>query len=995
MAAYDSLVISNLIELMMPDNPQGSPSTDPRCTGAVFILDRGYDLGEPQPVSSIVGSLSVDGERPIGRRASNRTLTLPITITAPDRATLVSAREVLFGAIDQQSFTITWVRAGASPAIIDCFRAQPSKIEYDLVSEQACALYLTLTIPALPYLRSSDPQPLAFAGAQAGRSAAPPSTILLEGYNFPSGTYWSAAQAGTPTGSAARWTNPNVDSIPLSAPRRLCSLAFTGTSGNTGGTSFPTITGDGIIVILQTTAAASTFTVSDGTSNSYSQIATSPIPGGGALYIYASFNSAPLPAGRNITVTTSPSNTVLVEVDYWRGVTGVASSPVTDSETNSSPSIGPVTLTASPSMQMVIFANNNSADLSVAPSSAWSLASFNFAGVQRSRAYYTASSTGYVASASYASSQSWAAIAIAFKFSLASQFTQAVNAVYTTIFGTVQNIKGMTSLTHWIGTASVPVPVPVSAPYTPVTPYPRARDLGDLHIHYTLTDSVGRTIQIGSAWHNEPGTKTTTPTWTLVTTRLPQTGIGSFDYGHVVSIRSTITNYAYSATKIVDVFLDDLRAAPSSIPRTTAGSRGRADTMSGVLGTARTPINLVAANTYTPIGVGPVYPAGYSDGFLNIPCDASYDAYAQSGSILNMNGSSVFASIAQVPTGNGSTEAKFQARYDASNYIGFLSTGSKTLTCQLNQAGVLTTHPTSFLSTQYSYWRIREGAPTGQPGLVQIGWVNFAGTIGNIGPKLPGAPSGQPQGPFYSGTTDGDVILLLVLTQGAGVVTVTDTNGSTYTQVGFGNTGDGQTQYWFAAPSAMAINTLTDNITVHSTISQNFSVSAFTAAGFFDVDVHNSNFSATQTTNPNTTTGAMGVSGELEVVSFMSGFHPYEDTTGSPSGWTRCTRVYNFAYSLTSTVYWKKATAQTSDAVTSAFASPCYWSAFILTLKPRLNSGTVYWDVSNDGVSWTNIFSNAHTLGTKLQFMRAYFNAGYSGSEANPPPFLVCGVGAI
>lgn len=781
----DSMIIANKIELMSPDNPQGTQSMDPKCLGAAFILDRGYSLGAPQPVASVIESLAVDGERPIGRRASNRSLVLPISIVAPDRATLVSAREVLLSTVDQQAFTITWVRDSASPVIIDCFRAQPSDIVYDVISEQGgLVCSVTLTIPALPYLRGSDPQPIAFSGSQAGRSAAPPPTILLDDYTTVSGTNWSSATAGTPTGSAAHWSNPG------------------------------------------------------------------------------------------------PGN----------------------------------------------------------------------------------------------------------------------NAVYTSTFS-AKNIKGMTSLSHWIGTASVPVPVPVSTPFTPVTPYPVPRDLGELHVHYTLTDNAARTIQIGQAWHNPPGAKLNFPTWTLVTTRLPQTGINGFDYGHVVSIRATVTNYAYSQTKIIDVFLDDLRAAPSSVARTPLGSRSMAYTMAGILGTARTPINIVAAQSYTPIGVGPVYPATYSDGFLTLPCTSGFTAVAQSGSILNLNGSSVYASIAQIPSGNGGTVGQFQARYDANNYAAFVFGGDNKLACRLQQAGsVIVNTLTSYLATQYTYWRIREGAPTGVSGAVQLGWVNFAGTIGNIGPRLPGAPGGQPQGPFNSGTTDGDIILVHVLTMGAGTVTVTDTNGNTYTQVASVNTLDGQTQYWFKSPSAIGISPTLDNITISCTASQGFSVSAYGAAGFFDVDVSATNAAGSPNKVPTVVVPAMGVSGELEIVTFMSGFHPASDTSATPGGWSSSTpnpSTANNSYGLYSHTYWKKALAQTADTCTSAYVNNENWSGIALALKPRLNSGTIYWDLSNDGVSWTNILSSAHALGTKLQFMRAYFNSGYSGTEPNPSPFLISGVGVI
>jgi hypothetical protein len=74
----DSMIIANKIELMSPDNPQGTQSMDPRCLGAAFILDRNYSLGAPQPVASIIESLAGYGDRPLGRRASNPKQVIPI-----------------------------------------------------------------------------------------------------------------------------------------------------------------------------------------------------------------------------------------------------------------------------------------------------------------------------------------------------------------------------------------------------------------------------------------------------------------------------------------------------------------------------------------------------------------------------------------------------------------------------------------------------------------------------------------------------------------------------------------------------------------------------------------------------------------------------------------------------------------------------------------------------------------------------------------------------
>ena len=123
----DSLIIANSIELLGGN----VPSINPLCPGATFKLRYGsdFDLGAPQPTTDFVASLILDGERPFGRRASNRTIKLPGLITAPTRQILAAAREVLEQAVDQDVWTLTWVRdpgPGGTPLplIIDCFRAQ-------------------------------------------------------------------------------------------------------------------------------------------------------------------------------------------------------------------------------------------------------------------------------------------------------------------------------------------------------------------------------------------------------------------------------------------------------------------------------------------------------------------------------------------------------------------------------------------------------------------------------------------------------------------------------------------------------------------------------------------------------------------------------------------------------------------------------------------------------------------------------------------------------
>lgn len=201
-----SLLIGNLIEIM----GGGVPSTIPACAGATFRLAAGYDLSAPQPVVDIVGELALDGERPFGRRASNRTITLPIVILAPTLAILAAARETLIEIIDQQTWTMTWTSDTGLPLVFDCFRANASQLTYS-ARQDATALVCqgTITFQALPYGRSDAPSTLSFASPVSGSPAPPPSPVLLDDYESVSGSHWSASSNRITGSFSAHWSNPN------------------------------------------------------------------------------------------------------------------------------------------------------------------------------------------------------------------------------------------------------------------------------------------------------------------------------------------------------------------------------------------------------------------------------------------------------------------------------------------------------------------------------------------------------------------------------------------------------------------------------------------------------------------------------------------------------------------------------------------------------------------------------------------------------------------
>jgi hypothetical protein len=187
---WDSLVLGNSLELL----GGGVHSVNPLCLGAQFSLQPGSDPGAPQPTTDFVASLLLDGERPFGRRASNRTITLPIWITAPNRQCLAAARELLQQTIDQDYFTIVWTRDPAAgnpgsvplPLVFDCFRAQPTISVFNTNYEkQACGTQIEITIPALPYGRSDTQTQVSFSAPvpTSPAVAPPPAPVVLDAFS--------------------------------------------------------------------------------------------------------------------------------------------------------------------------------------------------------------------------------------------------------------------------------------------------------------------------------------------------------------------------------------------------------------------------------------------------------------------------------------------------------------------------------------------------------------------------------------------------------------------------------------------------------------------------------------------------------------------------------------------------------------------------------------------------------------------------------------------
>lgn len=204
----DSLLVAGVIELL----GGGVPSEHPLCPGAVFRLAPDYNTGAPQPSADVVARLLQGGSRPHGRWAGNRTVTLPVVILGPDRATIVAGRELLAMLTDAQRYEVAWLREGAvGPMILDAYRAGPAIPAYSIIEEKQDFCRVQIAFEAAPYGRSDLREALWFPGGAVGGPPAPDYRpwMLIDDYT----TVHSEVQPG----SWGRANRPGVAPWPWSA----------------------------------------------------------------------------------------------------------------------------------------------------------------------------------------------------------------------------------------------------------------------------------------------------------------------------------------------------------------------------------------------------------------------------------------------------------------------------------------------------------------------------------------------------------------------------------------------------------------------------------------------------------------------------------------------------------------------------------------------------------------------------------------------------------
>ena len=535
----DSLVINEQIELL----GGGVFSALPQCSGTKFLLMPGYDLGAPQPTTDIVGSLLLDGERPFGRRSSNRTIKLSVQIRAPNFIQLAAAREALMDAVDQETWTLRWTRrtepvtgdpdfAGnlELPLIFDCFRAQPSVVMwggYDRFGRNPAG-QVDLTFQALPYGRSDIPVITTFQTPLAGQ-AGPPASVTIDSYSEVVGVHLLGGVDGTFESGAAAWTS-------------LASCTFAQSSAQAFNGSFSalmTVTGSPTIA---TAAPGVAFVVL--------------VVGGKQFRVMAqAYCAAGYAGGVQVGVrwyrddgfllATALSGSVSLTAATWTTVAGTFTAPA-----NAAAATYHLQISGSPATGTAVF---------------WDDVFFV-------RNVWTQSAIGPGPfSAHWGNGGSWGV---------------GQPATYTRTGMTPMNLANLLGLTVWLGLGS-----------TQFYGWWALKVSGQVMFTITLTDSVGNTVSWSHSRRVKCSNSIVNPAWQKLRIPIPQSG--AFNQASVTGYSITVQSRAAGDLPFTDLYLSSLTAVPTPTQGSPAPTTGLVYDMAGIVGSARAPVSLQIAQPST------------------------------------------------------------------------------------------------------------------------------------------------------------------------------------------------------------------------------------------------------------------------------------------------------------------------------------------------------------------------------------------------------------
>lgn len=537
----DSLVINDQIELLNG----GQFSTLPQCSGTKFLLVPGYDLSAPQPTTDYVGSLLLDGERPFGRRSSNRVIKLSVQIRAPNFIQLAAAREALMMAVDQETWSLRWTRRAEPvtgdpdfagnlnlPLIFDCFRAQPTVVMwggYDKFNRNPVG-QVDLTFDALPYGRSDIPVITTFQSPIVGQ-VAPPAAVTIDNYTDVVGTHIFANVDGTFESGVSTWTN-------------LTSCTFAASSAqayNGNGSALMTVTGS--------PAAA---WATPGLANAV------PVIGGKQYRVMARALSVAGYSGGvcvgvqwyrddQILLSTATASTVNLPANTWTAVLGTFTAPP-----NAAFALYQLQISGSPSTGTAVFWDDAFMVRNLWSQSALGPGPF-------SARWATAGITGLFVDSG-----------------------QAKAVTYSRSGLTSMNLTGLTGLTLWLGLGS-----------TGFYPWWGLKLAGQVQLTITLTDAAGNTAAWSHSRRVRMSNNSVAPAWQKIRLPIPQSG--AFNPAQVTGYSITVSSRPEGDLRFTDVYLSLLTAQPVTSQGSPAPSTGWVYDMAGIVGSARAPVSLQIA----------------------------------------------------------------------------------------------------------------------------------------------------------------------------------------------------------------------------------------------------------------------------------------------------------------------------------------------------------------------------------------------------------------
>jgi hypothetical protein len=231
----DSLVLGT-VELL----GGGAPSTQPGMEGAIIRLGREFSLSAPQWQGTRVAGLLFAGEQITNLRASNRTPVIPVVILVPptgdeeaDRQTLAAAREYVLQSATAEQVRLTWTREGGLPLVLDIQGVTATTVEYSIIRERNLCALLEIECEAFPF-GHSDTEEQILLTSSSSLWPVPPAPVTVDA--FATAANFLRGDAATFEAGLAQWqpaVNATLTRSTAQAHSGTGSMLMTSAAGGT------------------------------------------------------------------------------------------------------------------------------------------------------------------------------------------------------------------------------------------------------------------------------------------------------------------------------------------------------------------------------------------------------------------------------------------------------------------------------------------------------------------------------------------------------------------------------------------------------------------------------------------------------------------------------------------------------------------------------------------------------------------------------------------